>query len=110
MPTDAEGNEVVMGPGRYRKRPLLVEAMEFDGTKHGARVIGHALDVGGPAGERRIVYMPDPNGGDKGRISIHTLEGWLDVGEGTIVIRGTVGELYPCAPDVFTQIYERVDG
>lgn len=39
---------------------------------------------------------------------IQTLEGPMTVSEGDYVIKGLVGEFYPCKPDVFHQKYESI--
>lgn len=39
---------------------------------------------------------------------IQTLEGPMTVSEGDYVIKGLVGEFYPCKPDVFHQKYEPI--
>jgi hypothetical protein len=43
--------------------------------------------------------------GDSHRRS--TLEGDMRAQRDDWIIRGTSGELYPCKPDIFSQIYER---
>lgn len=83
---------------RYRKKPVVIEAMQFDGTLEGAtRVVVWA---GGNlvASEERGVAS----------IEIPTLEGTLTASSGDWVIRGVKGELYPCKPDIFEATYEPV--
>lgn len=40
---------------------------------------------------------------------IKTLEGWYQVKIGDWIIKGVIGEYYPCNPDVFEQTYEKVE-
>lgn len=96
-------------PTRWRKRPVEIEAMQWDGTAEGATPIIHwVLDHGGIA-----VYRCDGPGGCPGTedahyLVIHTPEGDMLASSGGYVIRGLVGEFYPCAPDVFAKTYEQV--
>jgi hypothetical protein len=39
-------------------------------------------------------------------LAIATLEGVMFARPGDWIIRGTAGELYPCKPDIFADIYE----
>ena len=89
-------------PRRYRKRPVVVEAMQHDGS---------------PASNRRIIDWTrgsatpaslDRNGDDRAQLSITTLEGAHWVSAGDWVIRGVAGEVYPCKPDIFAATYEVV--
>lgn len=41
-------------------------------------------------------------------IFINTLEGEMKASKGDYIIRGVKGEYYPCKPDVFKEIYEKV--
>ena len=49
-----------------------------------------------------------PPVGTTGGILIHTLEGAMVAAIGDWIIRGVMGELYPCKPDVFAATYEVV--
>ena len=79
---------------RYRKKPVEVQAVHYDGDNE--REIGHfvGLDLSVMGRERRLV--------------IHTLEGNMTVSPGDYVIRGVQGEHYPCKPDIFESTYEEV--
>lgn len=41
-------------------------------------------------------------------MTIHTLEGYMKADIGDYIIIGVKGELYPCKPDIFEQLYEEV--
>ncbi len=83
---------------RYRKKPIEVEAIKFDGTN--CREVLEFIHPDMPkirlAGVEKI-KLP---------IVIETLEGDMDVSVGDYVIRGIQGELYPCKPDIFEQTYQ----
>ena len=105
-------------PTRYRKKPVVIEAMRLSDDLaqwHAvylwieANTIGsfEALDViegrePCPASGVSI----DPR---DGRLIISTLEGlhWADPGDW--IIRGVQGEFYPCKSDIFEATYEKVD-
>jgi hypothetical protein len=79
---------------RYRKKPVVIEAIEFtgDNTREVAAFIG-ADD-------------PSQYVGDHDAIIIDTLEGPMRADLGDYVIRGIAGEHYPCKPDIFWKTYE----
>lgn len=82
---------------RYRKKPVEVEAVQYDGENVN-RVIGWIIENGG-----EVRYAP-------GGLFIRTLEGEMRAFDGDFVIRGVAGEFYPCKPDIFASSYDRVEG
>ena len=102
---------------RYRKRPVEVEAVRFDGTpESGDAIISWANDPGVKSvefhpfladtfrGDPKVyVAHPDPY------MRIETLEGTMVASVGDWVIRGVKGEYYPCKPDIFEATYEPVE-
>lgn len=102
--------------GRFRKKPVEVEAVQINATDFN----GHDWD-GNPFNEAAPqwllnalktgqVYPDTPNSTDYAEWRIHTLEGTMLAGPGDWIIRGTAGELYPCKPNIFANIYEPVEG
>jgi hypothetical protein len=83
-----------MGALKFRKKPVEIEAMRFDGSKKSAERI---LDWIGRASGVKL---------DDGRIVIPTLEGPITAAVGDWVIKGVKGEFYPCKPDIFQATYE----
>lgn len=89
---------------KYRKKPLIIDAIQYDGTNHleiQAETGAHAVDVhyeapGAPEDMQPI-------------LSIRTLEGTMTVSKGDWVIRGIAGEFYPCKPDIFEATYVLAD-
>ncbi len=79
--------------GRYRKKPIVVEAVQF-------------WEAQSPVPES-VVFRRE-GGGLGFRWQILTLEGWLTVSDGDWIITGVQGEKYPCKPDIFEQTYEEV--
>jgi hypothetical protein len=87
---------VVPGEGRYRKKPVVIDARLFDGT-NAAEV---AEWCGGYINAARDLD-DEPQW-----IEIQMLEGVMRANEGDWVIRGVKGEFYPCKPDIFAATYE----
>ena len=91
---------------RWRKKPVVVEAVQWDGTAEGATpIINWILENDGTA----TYYGPGEwDNGESGAsyIRVQTLEGRMLVCRLDWVIRGIKGEFYPCKPDIFERIYE----
>lgn len=77
---------------RYRKRPVEVEAIQWDGDNW-----------------HEVLAFTGRGISQHGRtLSITTLEGTMTASPGDWIIRGIADELYPCKPDIFEQTYEAV--
>lgn len=87
-------------PKQYRKKPVVIEAMLFDGTD------SCAGDVENWSNEK--VRASKPWKTDYGFMDVQTLEGEMTACTGDYVIKGVKGEFYPCKPDIFEQTYEEV--
>ncbi|MEM7142099.1 MAG: hypothetical protein AAF548_13835 [Actinomycetota bacterium] len=92
------------GPRAFRKKPVVIEAMLWDGSADSAEAVlgwmhGFATD-GEPLAE-----FVDPRDGDA-EFAIHTLEGRLTASPGDWIIRGVANEFYACKPDIFDETYE----
>lgn len=95
------------GDMKYRKKPVIVEAIPWDG-----KFYPDNPDV------KDFHYFIVPSDWDKDcpqchqpikeHGSIKTLEGSHIVCPGDMIITGVKGEKYPCKPDVFKQTYEPV--
>ena len=96
-------------PQRFTKRPVTIEAIQWDGTKESASHIldwmfSWAIDRGASAN-----YMDSQRTGGEPLIAIETLEGTMLASSGDWIIRGVQGEFYPCRDDIFRQTYEAVE-
>lgn len=90
-------------PTHFRKRPVVIEAVPFDGTVESAnRILGWIGTHGGTA------YRRHPNQISWG-IAVGTLEGDMVASPGDWIIRGVQGEFYLCRPDIFEATYEPVE-
>ena len=90
-------------PDRYRKRPVEIEAIQWNGSDGWADAIVQWIT----AGDHTAQHVKEPNGFDNA-IAINTLEGVMHAMPGDWVIKGVKGEFYPCKPSVFDATYERV--
>lgn len=93
---------------KYRKKPVVVEAIQFNDTAKnleeiknfvGSQLKYDILDTAWQAGVGRPHILMD----------IKTLEGDMHVSVGDYIIKGVNGEFYPCKPDIFEKTYELVD-
>jgi hypothetical protein len=87
---------------RYRKRPVVIDAMQWAPSDP---LAAGRMTVWLSAGRAtfRLQGM-----GDLARLLIATLEGEMTASPGDWVIRGVQGEHYPCKPDIFAATYEAV--
>ena len=86
---------------RYRKKPVVIEALQFLDTAERVEELSHFIT------DQDVVISyrcpEDP------RLILKTLEGQHEASVGDYIIRGIKGEYYPCKPDIFHATYEAVD-
>lgn len=85
---------------KYRKRPVVIDAIKWDGS-----VKAH-LEIEEWVGDGIQADFTNPDI----PITIPTLEGDMTGKLGDYIIRGIKGEVYPCKPDIFELTYERLVG
>ena len=85
---------------RYRKKPVVVEAIQFKDDADTIRTISEFLDTD------ICVDYSEPH---KPVIKIATLEGVMAANVGDYIVKGVNGEFYPCKPDIFEKTYEKVE-
>ena len=78
---------------KYRKRPVVVEAVQYINTTDGV------ADV------LRFVQLPIVSVFNN-HLTIRTLEGTMRANPWDWIICGVRGEYYPCKPDIFDATYE----
>lgn len=86
-----------MSLGKYRKRPVVIDAVQWTG--YNDTEVFRFFEQG----NRSVVFERAVD-----ILLIPTLEGVMTAKYGDWIIRGIQGELYPCKPDVFEQTYEMV--
>jgi hypothetical protein len=81
---------------KYRKKPVVIEALLYAGSDETALAIVEWSDgkVSAANGDHTL--------------AIETLEGTMCAEPGDYIIRGVKGEYYPCKPDIFSETYEPV--
>mgnify|MGYP001335053347 FL=1 len=80
---------------KYRKKPVVIEAVQFNGR--------NSADIHEFCGDK----VREPVGKDY--LEIETLEGIHIASPGDYIIKGIKGEFYPCKPDIFEMTYEKVE-
>lgn len=80
---------------QYRKKPVIVEAVQYDGA-NAVEIIEFT---------NREAFK---NGGKSDYLTIQTPEGDMIATTGDWIIKGIKGEFYPCKPDIFEATYEAV--
>lgn len=87
---------------RFRKKPIEIEAVQFNGDGDIPDLELHMLDVDSDWTCQQC-GKPSINHGN-----VKTLEGWHIACPGDFIITGIKGEHYPCKPDIFAATYEAV--
>jgi hypothetical protein len=89
--------------GFYRKKPVVVEAIQWTGNNY--EEIQNFSD-----GKVNYYewFQHNESGVNKNMLSIFTLEGKMEASIGDFIIKGVQGEFYPCKPDIFEKTYEEV--
>lgn len=82
---------------KFRKKPVVIEAIQYDGTKESFEKIGKWM--GNP---KDYVALRDRT------LIIPTLESPHEASIGDWIIKGVKNEFYPCKPDIFDETYEEV--
>lgn len=86
---------------KYRKKPVVIEAMQFNGNNAPEIILTMTRGIHPMANAPlRLDVL--------GLIECHTLEGIMVAQKGDWIIKGIKGELYPCKPDIFEATYEAV--
>lgn len=92
---------------KYRKKPVVIEAQQWDGTAEGATpIIDWILSTSAQAARYHSVQQVFGEEPIPPEISIDTLEGTMSADPLDWVIKGVRGEFYPCKPDIFAVTYE----
>ena len=78
---------------RFRKLPVVVEAMVWDNADSTLTALKRA---------GCSCYAED----GQGWLRISTLEGTMEAHPGDYIVKGVKGEFYPCKPDIFAATYQ----
>ncbi|MCP5098734.1 MAG: hypothetical protein GY943_24550 [Chloroflexi bacterium] len=83
---------------KFRKKPVIIDAVRFDGTEQS---VINILAMN----ERSAIAIRV----EKDTLYIPTLERKMMASIGDWIIKGIQGELYTCDPDIFDATYEPLD-
>lgn len=81
---------------KFRKKPVIIEALQFNG-QNGMQLLGWMNGV-----ECEEAFCGD-------YVEIKTLEGTMRASKGDWVIKGVKGEFYPIKDDIFRETYEAAE-
>ena len=84
---------------KYRKKPVVIEAMQLRPLEN-EHLVMEWLSEEGAQHSYNSDYMT---------LAIETLEGTMTAHMGDYIIKGVHGEFYPCKPDIFEKTYEAVE-
>jgi len=84
---------------KYRKKPVVIEALQYTGDNK--QEILKFTEVS------HNVVMSCVNTCES-YLTIFTLEGKMKADVGDWIIKGIIGEFYPCKPDIFKETYEAI--
>lgn len=76
----------------YRKKPVVIQAIEFNGENHQEVIAFTNGDTQQLTGMQHLI--------------IPTLEGEMRASKGDWIIKGVNDEFYPCKPNIFEKTYE----
>lgn len=99
---------------KFRKKPVEVEARQYDGA-NAAEIVEWIKSEGGLASfsewrpTLRSATGVQIEHAHASHIKIHTLEGEMIAHHRDWIIQGVKGEFYPCRQDIFEQTYEPAD-
>lgn len=88
---------------RFRKKPVVIDAIQYDGTVEKATEIIDWVLAGGGTAHFHAKFEPRGPA-----VMVDTLEGSMRAGKGWWVIRGVAGEFYPCDGEIFSATYTLV--
>lgn len=91
---------------KFRKRPVVIEAIRYDGTRDSFDMIYEWANPKLSVLEAPVTCEKD---GTNERLFVETLEGTMRADPGDWIVRGVKGEFYPCKPDIFALTYEAVN-
>ena len=81
---------------KYRKKPIVIDAVQWEGTTESWESIMAMGDIRWEPGEMGSLSF-----------SIQTIDGnYAKISKGVWVCKGIKGEFYPCQPDIFDATYE----
>ncbi len=84
--------------GKFRKKPVVVEAVRWDGTVATWELICEMM-----GDSEEVIFLNINN-----TLDVPTNHGRVTASDGDWIIKTEVGEFYPCNDGIFTAYYEPV--
>lgn len=84
---------------KFRKLPIEIEAIQWDGTNETKQLIEETFKVELSVSENWLNHTND--------LVINTLEGKMTAIIGDWIIQGVTKEVYPCKDNIFSKSYEK---
>lgn len=111
----AKNNVGIPIPKSFVSRPVRIEALQFNGTAGNAFDILDWMKSHGGEGTWQEAQEPwthenghDSQPGYPAKLTIHTLEGYMECVPGAWVVRGTENEFYPVKDSIFKKKYQEL--
>lgn len=94
---------------KFKKKPVVIDAIQYKGIENLADVLAFTgkdrrFDEWFPSFDAYRAHVE----ADRQVFKVFTLEGTMEANPGDWIIRGVMGEYYPCKPDIFAATYEPV--
>lgn len=93
-----------MEMGKFRKKPVVIEAIQFLGKESAAEIVAEWIEKDAES----PFFFGKGNAEVPMCFKIWTLEGEMTALIGDWIIKGVKGEFYPCKNDLFEATYESV--
>jgi hypothetical protein len=88
---------------KYRKKPVVIEAMQL--TETNMLDVISWINKDSPPSDKSVVLQDNSTNS----IIIRTLEGNMAAVVGDWIIKGVMGEYYPCRNDIFQATYSQAE-
>jgi hypothetical protein len=89
-----------MRPQKFTKKPVTIEAIQFDGSLESAQAIQRWAKENLADIRFYASFNVAPSS-----LDVHTQEGVMQAQPNDWIIKGVNGEFYPCKPDIFEKTY-----
>lgn len=91
---------------KYRKKPVVIEAVQFNGfnEENGQVIFDERPEWLTNEFGKKIIFFNQVN-----TLTINTLEGDMIASPNDYILKGVQDEIYPCKPDIFKATYELVE-
>lgn len=90
---------------KYKKKPVVIDAFKLN--ERG--LVGEDWFWDAVSENKIITYNFGKHYTKPAWCKIKTLEGTMYAMAGDYIIRGVMGEIYPCRADIFEETYEAID-